>query len=266
MSFAIDEALTLERIGERTYSAENSEHFWNFDSAFGGWVSALAFRALTLEPDYRGELVTQNIQFHSAVRAPRLLLRLSLRERRRSVDFWQVEIIDQQQPEQIISAATFVVGVRQASDLSYEKGSDAIKDRSECVRLRGNEQAPRWFEHYEQWLASDNWFGRNANPRTVVYIREADKRVADTLSLVAMLDSPAPRSFFITDERRFGATLSLSNHFYASHDEIAQVGSDFMILECDSDVIRHGFINQQVRLLRADGLLLATSYQTGIHR
>ena len=60
--------------------------------------------------------------------------------------------------------------------------------------------------------------------------------------------------------------MTMSTHVYASADEIAVVGNDFVRLDSDGHSVRHSFMNQESHLYREDGLLLAASYQTGIFR
>ena len=76
-----------------------------------------------------------------------------------------------------------------------------------------------------------------------------------------------PRVFFMASEPRKCSTLTMSTYIYATREEIEAVGDDFVLVETESAAVRHGVINQESRLYRrSDGLLLATSYQTAIHR
>ncbi|NNC79060.1 MAG: hypothetical protein HKN94_02810, partial [Acidimicrobiales bacterium] len=103
-------------------------------------------------------------------------------------------------------------------------------------------------------------------PRSLVRARPVNDVAFDPTVLAMICDSPMPRTFFVSTDLVFCSTISLAIHIYASDEQIAAVARDFVVVEADSAVIRNNTLNQEVRVFRHDGLLLASSYQTAIFK
>lgn len=266
MSYFFDASLQLTPHSAGCFVFHPNKDYWNFNSAFGGWVAAATVKALHLSEPYRGEIISQHLQFISAVKADTLYALVILREQKRQTDFWSVVISDAPAGGRTLAVAEIVAGARRDHSLTYDSPLPAYKEPEKCVRMRNNPLSPRWLDRYELLLSSGKPFSKNPTPHSVMLIREDDQRPPDAVSIAAMLDASMPRVFFITDNARMASTLSMSSHIYASDAEIAEIGSDFMILEADSASVRHGLSNEEARLFRRDGLLIATSYQTAVFK
>ncbi len=240
--------------------------FWNMNSAFGGWVAAIGVAATQHDARYRGEVITQNVQFHSAVRSEQLLVDVELVERRRTIDFWKVNIADAQTPTRILAAATLIAGERTPTKTGFEATHEPMRAQADCFSLQRTEQTPAWLDHFDIWLAKGRPFKKNPTPASAIYVRESDGRPIDGKALVAIADTPMPRTFFTGDSRLFASTIALSTHIYASDSELQASGNDFVLLDTRCQTIRHSLLNQETYVYRADGLLLAASYQTGLFR
>jgi acyl-CoA thioesterase len=264
MSFKLDRSIALTQLQDQLYSLPNDPDFWNFSASFGGWLAAVAANAVQHHSDFRGEILTQQMQFIRSVKCDTVYVKLHRHQQGRQIDFYQITFTNAPEDGRALAMAEIVAGQRADSDLAFCPEMPALKPIDQCAEMHASEMTPRWFAHYEQFLGHGRPFSKNPTPLTLAYLREADLRPLDTLSILAMVDTPMPRTFFVTDELRFGSTLSLSSHIYASAEEIASVGHDFVIIATDSATIRHSLLNQEVRLFRRDGLLLASSYQTAI--
>lgn len=266
VAYGLDKGTTLTAVGARSYEVDLDRTFWNHTSAFGGWVAALTVAACETDDACRGELVSQDIQFISAIRAERLRLDVTLVEQRRSMDFWRVTVHDAAVNGRIVASASLIAGERRATDLRFDRQPDAVRGQAESFRLERRPNSPSWFDHYEIFLAQGRPFRVNESLRSTIYLREADGRPLDSKGISAIVDTPMPRSFFLSESMLFASTISLSTHIYATREEIAAVGDGFVRLDSDGRAVRDSLINQESALYREDGLLLATSYQTGIFR
>ncbi|NNC38338.1 MAG: thioesterase family protein [Acidimicrobiales bacterium] len=266
MDYFFDRNLKLEPYTTGCFKFHPNKDYWNFNSAFGGWVAAATIRALHLSNEFRGEIISQHVQFISAVKADTLFAIATLRESKRTTDFWSVTISDAPENGRTLMVAEIIAGSRRKHDLVYDPPMPEFKQPEDCVRMRNNPLSPRWLDRYELMLSSGKPFTKNPTPHAVTLIREDDQRPPDAVSICAMLDASMPRVFFVTDKARMASTLSMSSHIYASDAEIAEVGEDYMILEADSAAVRHGLSNEEARLFRRDGLLIATSYQTALFK
>ena len=266
MSYFFDASLQLTPHSPDCFEFHTNKDYWNFNSAFGGWVAAATIKALHLSEAFRGEIISQHMQFISAAKADTLYALVTIREQKRTTDFWSVIISDAPKGGRTLAVAEIVSGSRRIHDLVYDPPIPAYNDPDKCVRMRNNPLSPRWLDRYELMLSSGKPFSKNPTPHAVTLIREDDHRPPDAVSIVAMLDASMPRVFFLTDKARMASTLSMSSHIYASDAEIAAIGPDYMVLEADSASVRHGLSNEEARLFRRDGLLIATSYQTAVFK
>ncbi|MEL6951497.1 MAG: acyl-CoA thioesterase domain-containing protein [Pseudomonadota bacterium] len=266
MSFVLDESTAPQELSEGLYEVELDQRFWNMDNAFGGWIAAAIVSGWERHREKRGALVNQNVQFHTAVRGHKVRLSVGLVERRRTIDFWKVEVREPQSGSRVLAAATLVAGERTPTETRYDIEPEPMRPQAESFRLDANEMTPSWFGHYEIYLAKGRPFTRNPKPRSATWVRESDRRPLDAKALAAMVDTPMPRTFFVRDGRLFASTVSLSTHIYASDEELAAVGDGFVLLDTHCRAIRHSFLNAETYAYSDAGLLLAASYQTGIFR
>lgn len=266
MDYFFDQNLQLTPVSPGCFAFNTNKDYWNFNSAFGGWVAAATIKALHLSEGFRGETISQHVQFISAVKSETIYARVTLRESKRTTDFWSVVVSDAAEKGRTLMVAEIVAGSRRGHDLVYDTPLPTYKKPEDCIRMRNNPLSPRWLDRYELMLSSGKPFSKNPTPHSVTLIREDDHRPPDAVSISAILDASMPRVFFVTDKARMASTLSMSSHIYASDAEIAEVGSDFMILEADSAAVRHGLSNEEARLFRRDGLLIAASYQTAVFK
>ena len=264
MSYTLDKSILLEHVADGVYCVNNDPAYWNYKASFGGWMAAVALNAVYQHPEFRGEVLTQQIQFIAALKPDQLYLRVHRHQQGQLIDFYQVSIQSAPKNGRTLATTEIIAGERTDSKLEYAVPMPPLKPIAECMALEASEMTPRWLAQFEQHLAKGQPFSKNPTPMTLAYAREADGRPLDSRAIVALADTPMPRTFFVTDQLLFGYSLSLSTHIYASSEEIAAVGTDYVAIASDSSVIRHGLLNQEVRLFRRDGLLLATSYQTAI--
>ncbi|MEN7344142.1 MAG: thioesterase family protein [Pseudomonadota bacterium] len=261
MTFVLDESTAVTLQSEGVYRCSTDKRFWNGDAAYGGWLAAAVMAALQQEDDHRGMLVNQTVQFHRAVRNDAVDIRVSLLERRRTLDFWSVTCTDPVD-DAVVASATMVCGEKPPSETAFNAAPEGFGPQSAGFRLEQRKQTPTWFGHFDMYLVKGIPFNPNPTPASAIWIREGDGRPVDDKAILAIVDAAMPRTFFVGEGRLPASTVTLSTHIYATAEELAKVGNDYMLLTTDSATIRHSFANQQSILYAEDGLVLATSYQT----
>lgn len=125
---------------------------------------------------------------------------------------------------------------------------------------------PKWMSHYSQRNITGQPFTRQPSPRGLFWLAERDGRHWDEKSVVAVSDAFMPRIFFADTTPRFGATVSLSLHLFATGAEFAAAGSDPLLLEGDRDLIGHGLYDQRGKVWSSAGHLLAVANQVAFYR
>lgn len=269
MSTTANEALPplldfeLLRVDQHTLRLSTDPSWWNYSSAFGGWVAAMILEVLKRHEDFRGEVITQQLQFIRPVVADEIDVNVRLLARRSTVDFWRVEVLDLDGT--LLVSADLTCGSRTATEIGFEHTGPQIADESGTL-MELTEMHPTWTAHFGQIMVEGEPFTVSERPRSVVKARLADDAEFGPGALAMVCDSPMPRTFFASTEFVFASTISLSIHTYASDEQIAAVGREFVVVETDSAVIRNNTLNQELHVYRSDGLLLACGYQTALFR
>lgn len=265
MTFALDTATQLTPLGDHRFSATVDETWWNFQSAFGGWVAAIAYQAVRAHPDCRGELASLNAVFPAAIGSGSITIEVERLVSRARTDFWQVSIFHDDKPEKLAFSADLVMTMRRASDLQFNQEMPEVPAPDGIPPMGAAELAPKWMMHFDQRMFKGRPFAKNLQPLTRTWLKFEDDRPFDTKGVISMVDTPMPRIFFITDTPRFGSTVSFSVHILASEEQIASK-TGHLLLEAESAAVFDGSYDQRARLWSNDGALLAVSNQLAFYR
>lgn len=255
--------LDTERIRPATLRLPTDQSYWNFTSAFGGWVSAVVVQLVSEHAEFRGEVITVQMQFVRPVAAEQLDVTLDLLARRSNVDFWRAEV--RSGDGELLVTSEVTAGHRRDSGASFETAGPSV-EIGDGALMDVDELRPVWMAHFDQWMIEGEPFTVAERPRSVVRVRPAREVEFDASVLAMVCDTPMPRTFFASTDLLFASTLALSTHIYVTDDEIGEVGTEGVVIEADSATIRNNTLNQEARIFRMDGLLLATSYQTAVFR
>lgn len=265
MTFIFDRETALIALEDGHYAIESSDVYRNpTGMAFGGWVAAIAARAVEMHPECRGPLVSQQIIFMTGVGPGEVKLSVTLLRAGASTQFWRVELSQNGAPT---NAADIVTSTRRPTDIDYQVEMPTAKSPEESISLPSvNPMAPQWVSHYDQRIAKGMPFAINDSPEAIVWIKEADGRPVDRVSLLSILDTPMPRTFFVTEQFRPGSTVSMASYIYASEEDMAAAGSDYMLLRVTGATVRNSATDGRVEIWTKSGILLATSSQIGFFR
>ncbi|MEO1027991.1 MAG: thioesterase family protein [Pseudomonadota bacterium] len=264
MPFSLDAATELTPVDANTFRVPVDETWWNFQSAFGGWAAALASQAVRDHADCRGELASLNAIFPAALGAGMLTVKVERLISRARTDFWRVTFFHDDKPESLAFSADIVMTKRRTTDLKFEQEMPNCP-APEDVPSMPPEQGPVWMKQLDQRMFKGKPFSKNLQPLTRTWLKFADDRPYDTKAVIALVDSPMPRVFFVTDQPRFGSTVSFSVHILASEQQIASK-TGHLLLEANSAAIFDGSYDQRARLWSQDGALLAVSNQLAFFR
>ncbi|MEW4466845.1 thioesterase family protein [Parasphingorhabdus sp. JC815] len=265
MTFVFDRETALVSRGDGSLYIEASEIYRNpTGAAFGGWVAAIMTKAVQDHEECSGPVVSVQTTFIAGVGPGEVNVTVRLLKSGASTQFWRVEL---SQTVGIVAVSDIVSSNRRPTDLNYQIPMPVAKPASESPTLRqGEDNPPFWVSTYEQKIARGVPFSVNENPESLVWIKETDGRPLDRLNIVSICDTPMPRTFFLSDELRMGATVSMGTYIYASEEDIAAAGSDYLLLRVDGATSRNSATDQRVELWSQNGTLLATSNQIGFFR
>ena len=88
----------------------------------------------------------------------------------------------------------------------------------------------------------------------------------DKALLGMITDNSAPRAMYALGPTINNTTLSLTAYLHGTVDDIAAVGDDFILVECEGRVGAGGASDERSSYWRRDGKLLATSEQLAWYR
>lgn len=265
MSFYFDNTLKIEKLSDAQFIVDATNAYWNFVNVFGGWLAAASVKAVSMRSDYRGDVVSLNVSFIASVASEKISLKIDLVERKRTVDFWRLLARDFVSGK-ILFSVDIISGKQRDSELNFYAPLPEHKSIEESFKLEAGDMVPKWLAHIDQRLAKGRPLQVNENAQSVLFTRDSDERPFDALTAITHLDTPMPRPFFLDTKIRMSSTLMMSTHLYATPEEFDAVGNDYCILVADSASVAHAFFNQEARLYRRDGVLLASSYQTALAR
>lgn len=265
MTFIFDRETTLVPLDADHYTIDASDVYRNpTGMAFGGWVAAITAKAVAMHEKCNSLLVSQTTTYLAGIGPGEVAVSVQLMRSGSSTQFWRVELT---QSGNLAIAADIITSNRRQTDLNYQLAMPSAKSPDESVSLKQvNPMAPGWVDTFDQRLAQGIPFAKNATPEALVWIRESDGRPIDRVSLFSILDTPMPRTFFVSDEPRMGSTVSMSCYIYASEEDIAETGSDYLLLRVDGATARNSATDSRVELWSRSGILLATSSQIGFFR
>ncbi len=93
------------------------------------------------------------------------------------------------------------------------------------------------------------------------WVRDRSRRPLDHLQLAYLADQYAPRPYYWGPGLRQTATITMSIYFYATDDEMEDVGDDYLLIEATGTRGEQAISGQQAGLWSRPGALLATTEQ-----
>jgi len=232
---------------------------------WGGYAIGLAIRVLEAEPEAAGEALSLTLTYVSRLPAGELDIRTRRLRQGGQVGMWEVELYP---------AGSDQVGVHAMVTLARRPDTPEFAF-AVMPETPGPESlpSPQMFGNGEHFGASA--FERRTlegfppkvgeSSRSLAWVRS--RRGALDKALLGMItDNSAPRSMYALGPAINTTTLSLTAYLHATTEEIAAVGDDFILVECEGRVGAGGASDERSSYWRRDGKLLATSEQLAWYR
>ena len=197
MTFIFDRETALIAQDDGQFTIEASDVYRNpTGMAFGGWVAAVAAKAVEMHPECRGPLVSQQIIYMTGVGPGEVKLSVTLLRAGSSTQFWRVEL---SQNGSLTNAADIVTSTRRPTDIDYQVEMPEARSPEDSVSLPSvNPMAPAWVTHYDQRIAK----GR---PSTILPKRSSGSRKP-------MVARSTGSAFFRSSTRRCHGHFSSPNN------------------------------------------------------
>lgn len=258
-----DQAIVLEQTGPGEWRGAAIEAYGNMVGAFGGVVASVLLNAVLRDERHQGHPVSMTVNFCSALSLGGFSIQATLQRGGKYTQHWNLVL---RQGDTICATASVVMG-RRGEAFSHQPIEmprvPVFEDCAELPRL-----APvNWVGQYEFRFAEGaptvpgKGFETPQPARSAIWMRDRPERVLDYASLAALGDSFILRLFQVRDSIVPMGTVSLTTHFLATPDEIAEQGSDPLLGVADSQRFHGNFHDQQMQLWGRSGKLLAVGSQ-----
>ena len=232
---------------------------------WGGYAIGLAVRVLEAEPEAVGEALSLTLTYAAGLPAGPLDIRTRRLRQGGSIGVWEVEILPAGSDQVGVHAIVTMARRPNTPDFAFA----AMPEAPDPEGL----PSPVWGPNAEHYGASA--FERRTlegfppqpcgDSRSLAWVRS--RRGALDKALLGMIaDNSAPRVFYALGPTVMTTTLSLTVYLHATTQEIAAVGDDFILVECEGRVGGGGASDERSSYWRRDGKLLATSEQLAWYR
>lgn len=262
--YPLDTATRLQARDDGCFESAGGAAYWNFQSAFGGWALALALEAARAGNDAPKLVASATAHFMKPLPEAGIILAVRVLREGRRTDFIRVEAGAAGEGAAPLFAADFVFCDPREAALDYTADFPLVAQPQDSALLPSS-PGPRWLANYEQRMAVGTPFSAQERPRTVAWVRDASGRPWDEKGLLALSDTPMPRTFFLDPAPRFTATVSYDFHLFCTRAELEALGNGFLLVETDSPRVACGRLTQEVRIWSEDGRLLAVSHQLAFY-
>lgn len=263
-SYPLDTATQLEQIADDRFRSSAGEAYWNFTSAFGGWALALGYTAVQRAQSQDAMLASAVATFLKPLPESGLVIDVrSLRAGRRT-NFLRTEFSAEGSPEEKVFAADYVFSDLKDKELDYSCDFPDVRAPEDATRLPDT-PGPKFLSRYEQRVALGKPFSAQERPHSAFWVRDAAERPWDAKALLAVSDTPMPRTFFVDPTPRFGATVTYDLQVFCTDEELERQHGGFLLVEASSDRVYSGRISQTTRIWSREKRLLAVSNQLAFY-
>jgi len=232
---------------------------------WGGYAIGLCIRVLESEPSAVGEALSLTLTYAAGLPSGEVDVRTRRLRQGGSVGVWEVELLAAGSDEVAVHGvvtmarrprtppfafATMPPAPDPDSLPSPEIPGDALRYGAATFERRTPERFPP---------------GPGATSRSLTWVRSR-RGPMDKALLGMVTDNSAPRAMYALGPSVRTTTLSLTAYLHATEEDLAEVGDDFILVECEGRVGGGGASDERSSYWRRDGKLLATSEQLAWYR
>lgn len=257
--------IALSAVGPGRWTTHAAPAWRNPGGAlWGGYALGLCVRALEAEPDATGEALSMTLTYAAGLPSGELDVRTRRLRQGGSIGVWEVEIRGQGAED---------VGVHGMITLARRPPTPAFAFADPPQTPPPEElptpPLPAGMEHFGasafERRTLDGFPPKSGgDSRSLAWVRPR-RGVWDKALMAMVTDNSPPRAMYALD-RVMTTTLSLTVYLHANADELAALGDQFILIECEGRVGGGGASDERSSYWSRDGRLLATSEQLAWYR
>jgi len=231
---------------------------------WGGYAIGLCIRVLEAEPEAVGEALSLTLTYASGLPSGELDVRTRRLRQGGSIGVWEVELRPAGSDDVGVHGMVTLARRPSTPDFAFARMPDAPPPET-----LPSPEPPGGMQHFgAQAFERRTLEGFPPRPsgdsRSLAWVRSRNGPL-DKALLGMITDNSAPRAMYALGSV-MTTTLSLTAYLHATVEEIAAVGDDYILVECEGRVGGGGASDERSSYWRRDGKLLATSEQLAWYR
>lgn len=232
---------------------------------WGGYAIGLFLKLLESEPEARGEALSVTMTYAAPLEHGDLDIRTRCIRQGRSIGVWELELRH---------AGAEDVGVHGMVTMAVRPDTPtfafATMPEAPAPETLAVTASPINSQHPSQTLFERRAVGpvqprAPGEARTLTWARSRQAPL-DKAILGMLCDGSPPPMMSVLEGITMSTTLSLTVYLHATAAELAEIGSDYILVEYDGRVGGRGASDERSSYWRRDGKLLATSEQLAWYR
>ena len=263
-----DVATTVARNADGSWRGSTSENYWAFVGPFGGFTAATMLRTILDHPERSGDPLSLTTNLCAPIAAGSFQLQSRLVRATRSTQHWLVEL---SQGDGVAAIASAVLATRRES-WSHQPAArpDAPAfDRTPAYHFNG--VMPSWVARYEFRFVSgapgfDTALSAPNDASSLVWMRDAEPRRLDALSLTAISDCFFGRIFQALGRVVPFGSVSMATYFHADSADLAAENATMVLGAATGRSFSKNYGDQVGELWSPSGRLLATTTQMAYYK
>ena len=231
---------------------------------WGGYALGLCVRALEAEPEATGEVLSMTRTYAAGLPSGELDVRTRRLRQGGSIGVWEVEL----RPHGVedVGVHGMITMARRPPTAPFAFATLPQAPSPDELPCPDHPAGPLHFgaSAFERRTLDGFPPKPGGDSRSLAWVRPRNG-VWDKALLAMVTDNSAPRAMYALD-RVMTTTLSLTAYLHATAEEIAALGDDFILIECEGRVGGGGASDERSSYWSRDGRLLATSEQLAWYR
>ncbi|KAF1053313.1 MAG: hypothetical protein GAK43_01483 [Stenotrophomonas maltophilia] len=263
-----DLAIALQGTAEEgLYLGQTSAAYWNMVGPFGGITAATLLQAVLKHPHCLGTPLSLTVNYASAIVEGPFQVRATALRTNRSTQHWLVLLTqaDEQGEQQVTTSATVVTAARRETWGATDTPQPQVNRPVDVLPMTASPSGVAWFKQYELRPVSgafpQQWDGSGDHSRSQLWVRDQPERALDFPALAALSDLFYPRIWLRRATPVPAGTVSITTYFHVDAEQLARVGTGYLLGDAHAQTFRNGFFDQVAHLWSEAGELIATSNQ-----
>jgi acyl-coenzyme A thioesterase PaaI-like protein len=232
---------------------------------WGGYAIGLCVRVLEAEAEAVGEPLSLTLTYAAGLPAGQLDIRTRRLRQGGSIGVWEVEILPAGSDQ--VGVHGMVTMARRPDTPEFAFATMPVAPPPETLPSPDMGEAGRHYgaSAFERRTLEGFPPSPGGDSRSLAWVRPRNG-LLDKALLGMITDKSAPRVMYALGQSVMTTTLSLTAYLHATARELAEVGDDFILVECEGRVGGGGASDERSSYWRRDGRLLATSEQLAWYR